>query len=96
MRERRRYFARELGSFDEAEACFAEALAAEERLEAPAWCAYTRYEQAVLYLTRRGPGDETRAAALLAAARPVFMAIARPAPVMAIARVSDRMVSPTS
>ncbi len=60
-----------LGRFDDAEACFEEAVAAEERLEAPAWCAYTRYEQAVLYLTRRAPGDEARAAALVAAARPV-------------------------
>jgi hypothetical protein len=60
-----------LGRFDDAEACFEEAIAAEERLEAPAWCAYTRYEQAVLHLTRRAPGDEARAAALVAAARPV-------------------------
>src|SRR5262249_37454698 len=60
-----------LGRFDDAATCFEEAIAAEERLEAPAWCAYTRYEQAVLYLTRRAPGDEARAAALVAAARPV-------------------------
>ncbi len=60
-----------LGRYDDAEASFEEAIAAEERLEAPAWCAYTRYEQAVLYLTRRAPDDEARAAALVAAARPV-------------------------
>ena len=48
-----------LGRFDDAEACFEEALAAEE-LRGARLCAYTRYEQAVLYLTWRVPGRGTQ------------------------------------
>jgi tetratricopeptide (TPR) repeat protein len=58
-----------LGRWDDADACFTEALAAHERLGAPALRAYTQREYAVLALTRNGPGDQALATRLVADAR---------------------------
>ncbi len=53
------------GRFAEAEEYFAEALAAHERLGAPAHLGRTRVEWARMLLARRGPGDTERARQLL-------------------------------
>jgi hypothetical protein len=54
-----------LERFDEADARFADAAAAHERLAAPIWLARTRLEWACMLLSRRRSGDTERARGLL-------------------------------
>jgi len=54
-----------IGEFDEAESQFASAEAQHERLRFPPWVACTRFEWALMLLTRRHAGDEERARRLL-------------------------------